>query len=81
MRQVFTCSVPALGQNVSIGRSLGKMTYNPVVRRAKWLGLVALVALLLGFSYAAKAADPNPLRPRERPWKGSSTPSTVLTPA
>jgi MscS family membrane protein len=63
MRLVFTCSVPALGQNVSIGRSLGKMTCNPVVRRAKWLDLVALVTLLLGFSYAAKAADPNPLRP------------------
>jgi MscS family membrane protein len=49
--------------NERIGRSLVNMGSNSVARVAKYLGLAVLVGLLFGFSYAAKAADPNPLSP------------------
>src|SRR5271168_2425858 len=39
------------------------MASNPLVRLANCLGLVVVVGILCWLSYAAKAADPNPLSP------------------
>jgi len=52
-----------VGPNERIGRWLVNMASNPVVRLGNCLGLAVVVGILCWFSYAANAADPNPLSP------------------
>jgi MscS family membrane protein len=45
--------------------NLGEYRYKTWGRRVNYLGAAVLIGLLFGFSYAAKSADINPLRPAD----------------